>query len=55
MSRYGVDVEIYAAGDGINYPKAGHTVSVHYTGKRPLLLYNTVDSLEYYIIITAFK
>ena len=36
MSRYGVNVEIYAAGDGINYPKAGHTVSVHYTGNLPL-------------------
>jgi FKBP-type peptidyl-prolyl cis-trans isomerase len=32
MSRYGVNVEIYAAGDGINYPKPGHTVTVHYTG-----------------------
>lgn len=27
-----VNVEIYAAGDGISYPKPGHTVTVHYTG-----------------------
>lgn len=26
-----VKVEIFAAGDGINYPKKGHTVTVHYT------------------------
>jgi len=25
-------VEIFAAGDGINYPRAGQTVTVHYTG-----------------------
>ena len=29
MSR--VQVEIFAAGDGINYPKPGNTVTVHYT------------------------
>mmetsp|Transcript_5728 Transcript_5728/g.16067 ORF Transcript_5728/g.16067 Transcript_5728/m.16067 type:complete len:103 (-) Transcript_5728:610-918(-) len=27
-----VRVEIFAAGDGINYPRAGQTVTVHYTG-----------------------
>jgi hypothetical protein len=27
----GVSVEIFAAGDGINYPKDGHTVTIHYT------------------------
>ena len=26
-----VNVEILAAGDGINYPKRGQTVTVHYT------------------------
>jgi hypothetical protein len=26
-----VSVEIFAAGDGINYPKDGHTVTIHYT------------------------
>ena len=26
-----VKVEIFTAGDGINYPKKGHTVTVHYT------------------------
>ena len=25
-------VEIFAAGDGINYPRPGNTVTVHYTG-----------------------
>lgn len=33
MSR--VQVEIFAAGDGINYPKPGNTVTVHYTGYLP--------------------
>jgi FK506-binding protein 1 len=28
----GVTVEIFAAGDGNNYPKKGNTVVVHYTG-----------------------
>ena len=27
-----VQVEIFTAGDGINYPKKGQTVTVHYTG-----------------------
>lgn len=27
-----VTVEIFTAGDGINYPKPGQTVTVHYTG-----------------------
>jgi len=31
MSR-DVKVEIFAAGDGINYPRPGNTVTVHYTG-----------------------
>ena len=31
MSR-NVSVEIFAAGDGINYPRPGNTVTVHYTG-----------------------
>jgi FKBP-type peptidyl-prolyl cis-trans isomerase len=30
-----VKVEIFAAGDGINYPRTGHTVTVHYTGFLP--------------------
>lgn len=25
-------VEIFAAGDGVNYPRKGHTVTVHYSG-----------------------
>ncbi len=25
-------MEIFAAGDGINYPRPGNTVTVHYTG-----------------------
>lgn len=25
-----VNVEIFAAGDGIHYPKKGHTVTIHY-------------------------
>ncbi|CAM9328611.1 unnamed protein product [Sphacelaria rigidula] len=32
MSRRSVQVEIFAAGDGINYPQKGQTVTVHYTG-----------------------
>lgn len=28
-------VEIFAAGDGINYPKPGNTVTIHYTGHLP--------------------
>lgn len=35
MSRRDVTVEIFAAGDGINYPRAGNTVTVHYTGFLP--------------------
>lgn len=35
MSRRDVSVEIFAAGDGINYPRAGNTVTVHYTGYLP--------------------
>ena len=31
MSR-DVRVEIFSAGDGINYPRPGNTVTVHYTG-----------------------
>ena len=31
MSR-DVRVEIFSAGDGINYPRSGNTVTVHYTG-----------------------
>ena len=31
MSR-DVKVEMFAAGDGINYPRPGNTVTVHYTG-----------------------
>jgi hypothetical protein len=27
-----VQVEIFSAGDGVNYPKKGQTVTVHYTG-----------------------
>lgn len=30
-----VRVEIFAAGDGINYPSIGQTVTVHYTGFLP--------------------
>lgn len=30
-----VRVEIFAAGDGINYPRKGQTVTVHYTGFLP--------------------
>ncbi|KAJ8605124.1 hypothetical protein CTAYLR_000441 [Chrysophaeum taylorii] len=30
-----VTVEIFAAGDGMNYPQAGHTVTVHYSGYLP--------------------
>lgn len=32
MSKRDVMVEIFAAGDGINYPKPGNVVTVHYTG-----------------------
>jgi FKBP-type peptidyl-prolyl cis-trans isomerase len=32
MSFRDVAVEIFAAGDGINYPTKGNTVTVHYTG-----------------------
>jgi FK506-binding protein 1 len=27
-----VSVEIFAAGDGINYPTKGNVVTIHYTG-----------------------
>lgn len=27
-----IQVEVFVAGDGINYPKKGQTVVVHYTG-----------------------
>jgi len=26
-----VNVEIFAAGDGVHYPKKGHIVTIHYT------------------------
>lgn len=29
--NHGVNVEIFAAGDGIHYPKKGHIVTIHYT------------------------
>ena len=32
LQRRDVLVEIFAAGDGINYPRPGNTVTVHYTG-----------------------
>jgi FK506-binding protein 1 len=32
LQRRDVIVEIFAAGDGINYPRKGNTVTVHYTG-----------------------
>ena len=32
MSRGKVTVEIFTAGDGINYPKPGQTVTIHYIG-----------------------
>ncbi len=35
MSRRDISVEIFAAGDGIHYPKPGHTVTIHYTGFLP--------------------
>jgi len=30
-----VSVEVFAAGDGINYPRPGNTVTIHYTGFLP--------------------
>lgn len=30
-----LSVEIFAAGDGMNYPSRGHTVTVHYSGYLP--------------------
>lgn len=30
-----VNVEIFAAGDGVNYPKKGQTVTLHYSGYLP--------------------
>ena len=35
MCRRDVNVEIFAAGDGVNYPRAGNVVTVHYTGFLP--------------------
>ena len=29
--KFLVSVEVFAAGDGINYPRQGNTVTVHYT------------------------
>ena len=31
MSSRDVTLEIFAAGDGINYPRPGNVVTVHYT------------------------
>ena len=31
----GMRVEIFAAGDGVNYPHSGQTVAVHYSGYLP--------------------
>ena len=30
-----IQVEVFSAGDGINYPRPGNTVTVHYTGFLP--------------------
>lgn len=30
-----ITVEIFAAGDGVNYPRKGQTVTVHYSGYLP--------------------
>ena len=30
-----IAVEIFAAGDGVNYPRQGQTVTVHYSGYLP--------------------
>jgi FKBP-type peptidyl-prolyl cis-trans isomerase len=31
--RHGeIQVEVFVAGDGLNYPKKGQTVVIHYTG-----------------------
>jgi FKBP-type peptidyl-prolyl cis-trans isomerase len=35
MSYRDVNVAIFAAGDGINYPTKGNLVTVHYTGSLP--------------------
>ena len=35
MSYRDVNVAIFAAGDGINYPTKGNVVTVHYTGSLP--------------------
>jgi FK506-binding protein 1 len=32
MSRTNVQVEVKKAGDGVNYPKKGRTVVIHYSG-----------------------
>ncbi|GAA5929109.1 FKBP-type peptidyl-prolyl cis-trans isomerase [Sporobolomyces koalae] len=31
----GVSIETLKAGDGVNFPKAGNTVKIHYTGTLP--------------------
>ena len=35
VKQNNVSVEIFAAGDGINYPKKGNTVVLHYSGYLP--------------------
>mmetsp|Transcript_71577 Transcript_71577/g.198666 ORF Transcript_71577/g.198666 Transcript_71577/m.198666 type:complete len:151 (-) Transcript_71577:149-601(-) len=33
ITRFGVQKEVIRAGDGVNFPKPGDTVTMHYTGK----------------------
>ena len=47
-----VSVEIFAAGDGINYPKKGNTVVLHYSGYLPNG--KLFDSVRFYVISLFF-
>lgn len=50
-----VNVEIFSAGDGVNYPKKGQTVTLHYSGYLPNgQMFDSVRILYFVCLIFRF-
>lgn len=47
-----VEVEIKKAGDGVNYPKKGRTVTIHYAGVSNFLVSFTYSSSFYLLSVS---